>query len=158
SMVRHTRAVTCGLAMLLLCAAPARSTPLLPGATGVVPTALGPVSNIGSPTVLFDSGQQFFGFGPAGLQVFVKFGEAIIRDPFVPWFGCGANCLDFVLEVQLLGGPAGATTLLTSISMNTFGVSAVDVGWLQDHPTWVAPTAADRGPLGDVVSFDFAPG
>jgi len=39
-MVRHTCAVTCGLAMLfLLHAAPARSTPLLPGNTGIVPTA-----------------------------------------------------------------------------------------------------------------------
>jgi hypothetical protein len=116
------------------------------------------VASIGNPTVLFDSGQLSFSFGPAGQQVSVKFGEIIIRDPFAPLFGCGANCLDFVLEAQLTGGAAGATTLLTSISMNTFGVSAVDVGWLQDHPTWVAPTAADRGPLGDVVSFDFAPG
>ena len=158
-MVRHTRAATSGLAMiLLLYAAPAHSTPLVPGATGIVPTALGPVSSIGTPTFLFDSGTLSFSFGPAGEQVSVRFGESIIKDPFAPLFGCGADCLDFVLEVQLKGGPAGATTLLTSISMNTFGVSAVDVGWLQDHPTWVAPTAADRGPLGDVVSFDFAPG
>ena len=160
-MVRHTRAVSCGLAMLLLLyAAPARSTPLLPGDIGIVPTALGPVASIGTPTVVFDSGQLSFSFGPAGQQVSVKFGETIIRDPFAPLFGCGANCLDFVLEAQLTGGPAGATTLLTSVSMNTFGTSAVDVGWLQvlNHPTWVAPTAADRGPLGDVVSFDFAPG
>jgi PEP-CTERM motif len=158
SMVRQTRAVTCVLAMLLLfCAAPARSTPLAPGATGIVPTALGPFSSI-SPTFVFDFGPQLFTFGPVGQQVTVRFGEAIFKDPFTPLFACGADCLDFVLEAQLVSGPAGATTLLTSISMNTFGTSAVDVDWLLDHPTYAAPTTADRGPLGDVVSFDFAPG
>ena len=157
-MVRHTRAVTCGLAMLLLYAAPARSTPLLPGDTGKVPTALGPSSSIGSATFLFDFGPQLFTFGLVGQQVTVRFGEAIMKDPFAPLFACGADCLDFLLQAQLVSGPAGATTLLTSISMNTFGVSAVDVGWLLDHPTYAAPTGADRGPLGDVVSFDFAPG
>jgi len=160
-MGRHTRAVTCGLAMsLLLVAASAYSTPLLPGDTGIVPTALGPVANIGNPTFVFDSGQLSFTFGQVGQQVSVHFGQSIIKDPFAPLFSCGANCLDFILEAQLVSGPAGATTRLTSVSMNTFGVSAVDVGWLQatNHPTWVAPTAADRGPLGDVVSFDFVPG
>jgi hypothetical protein len=158
-MVRHTRAATCGLAtLLLLYAAPARSTPLLPGNTGIVPTALGTLASIPNPTIVFDSGELSFAFGPAGLQVFVTFEEFIIRDPFTPLFGCGANCLDFVLQAQLNGGPAGATTLLTSVSMNTFGVSAVDVGWLLDHPAEVAPSTAARGPLGDVVSFDFSPG
>jgi hypothetical protein len=90
--------------------------------------------------------------------VSVRFGESIIRDPFTPLFACGANCLDFVLQTQLVSGPAGATTLLTSISMNTFGTSAVDVGWLLDSPTYHAPSGVDRGPLGDVVSFDFSPG
>jgi hypothetical protein len=144
--------------LLLFYAAPAHSTPLVPGATGVVPTALGPLSSIGSPTFLFDSGVQSFTFGPAGQQASVRFAEIIVKDPFAPLFGCGANCLDFVLQTELVSGPAGATTRLTSISMNTFGTSAVDVGWLLDQPTYVAPTTADRGPLGDVVTFDFAPG
>jgi len=158
-MVRHTRAMTCGLAMLLLsCAAPARSTPLVPGASGVVPTALGPSSSVGSATFLFDYGPQLFTFGPVGQQVTVRFGETILKDPFTPLFACGADCLDFVLQAELVSGPAGATTLLTSMSMNTFGTSSVDVGWLSDHPTYAAPSGADRSPLGDVVSFDFAPG
>lgn len=158
-MVRQTRAIGCGLAMLLFfCAAPARPTPLVPGATGIAPTALGPSSLIGSATFVFDFGPQLVTFGPVGQEVTIRFGEAIMKDPFAPLYACGADCLDFLLQVQLVSGPAGATTLLTSISMNTFGISSVDVGWLQDHPTYVAPTGADRGPLGDVVSFDFAPG
>jgi hypothetical protein len=32
------------------------------------------------------------------------------------------------------------------------------VGWFQDLPTHVAPSTSDRGPLGDVVSFNFSPG
>ncbi len=158
-MLRQTRALTCALAMLLLfSAAPARSTPLLPGDTGIVPTALGPLSSVGSVTFLFESGVQAFTFGPAGQQVTVRFAESIIKDPFAPLFACGANCLDFVLQAELVSGPAGATTLLSSVSMNTFGTSAVNVGWLLDHPTYVAPAGADRSPSGDVVSFDFAPG
>jgi hypothetical protein len=154
-MVRQRRAVICGLAMLLFfCAAPARSTPLGLGASGV-PDPLGP---LGSPTFLFGFGPQLFTFGPAGQQVTVRFGEDIIKDPFAPLFACGANCLDFVLQAQLVSGPAGATTLLTSMSMDTFGTSSVDVSWVLDHPAYAVPTGADRSASGDVVSFDFAPG
>ena len=155
----RTATVTGGLAVLLLLhAAPASSTPLLPGDTGVAPTALGPLPSIPSSAFLFDSGRQTFTFGSPGQLVSVAFGETILRDPFAPLFGCGANCLDFVLQAQLVSGPAGATTLLTSVSMNTFGTSSVDVGWFLDHTTYVPPSGADRGPLGDVVSFDFSAG
>jgi hypothetical protein len=159
SMMRQRRSVICGLAMLLLsCAVPAHADTLVPGAT-VVPTPLGPLSSIiGSVTFVFDSGPQFFTFGPVGQQVTVRFAEAIVKDPLAPLFGCGANCLDFALQAQLVSGPPGATTLLTAVAMNTFGTSAVDVNWLVDQPTYAAPTTADRGPLGDTVRFDFAPG
>jgi hypothetical protein len=151
--------VTLVLALFgLLHAVPAHSTPLFPGDTAKVPTPLGLASSVVSPTILFDSGGLSFSFGPPGLQVFVKFEEVILKDPFAPLFGCGANCLDFVLQTELTGGPAGATTLLTSISMNTFGTSMVNVGWLQDQAGYVAPTGADRGPAGDTVFFDFSPG
>jgi hypothetical protein len=154
-MVRQTRAVICGLALLLLfAAAPAHSTPLGPGSSGV-PNSLAP---LGSPTFVFGFGPQLFTFGPVGQQVTVRFGENIIKDPFAPLFACGADCLDFVLQAQLVSGPAGATTLLTSESMNTFGTSSVDVSWVLDHPAYVAPTGADRDSSGDVVKFDFAPG
>jgi hypothetical protein len=160
SMARYRcGAVTCVLAIFVLVYTTAASaTPLLPGDTGTVPTFLGPVSSIGSPTFLFDSGVTSLMFGPAGSQVSVRFGELIIKDPFTPLFACGADCLDFVLQTELVSGPVGATTDLTSISMNTFGVSKVDVGWLEDQPGYHAPSGADRGPLGDVVSFDFSPG
>ena len=155
SIVRHTYGLTCGLAMLLLLhTAPAHATPLLPGNTNILPTPLGSVGSIGTPTFLFDSGVLSDTFG----GVTVHFGESIIKDPLAPLFSCGSDCLDFVLQVQLVGGPAGATTVLNSISMNTFGVSAVDVGWLEDHPAYIVPSGADRGPLGDTVFFDFSPG
>jgi len=147
------------LALLaLLPAAPAGASALLPGDTGTVPTFLGPFSSVPPVTFLFDSGVTTVTFGPAGSQVTVRFGEDIIKDPFAPLFSCGADCLDFVLQTQMVSGPAGATVVLNSISMNTFGTSAVDVGWLLDTATYHAPSGVDRGPLGDVVTFDFSPG
>jgi len=157
-MTRPRCAVTVLALLVLLHAAPASSSTLPPGATGVVPTYLGQFSSLPPVTVLFGFGPTTVTFGPAGSQVTVRFGEDIIRDPFTPLFACGANCLDFVLQTELVSGPVGATTVLNSISMNTFGTSAVDVGWLGDQSTYVAPSGADRGPLGDVVSFDFSPG
>jgi hypothetical protein len=129
----------------------------LPGDSGIVPTALGPVPSIPSSAFLFNTGRTILSFGPAGQQVTVAFGETILRDPLTPLFSCGANCLDFVLQTQLISGPAGATTRLNAISMDTFGGSSVDVGWFLDQSTYVSPSAADR-PLGDVVSFDFSAG
>jgi hypothetical protein len=155
-MTRQGCAASCVLALLVLLNAAPADASSLPLGGSVVPTALGPVPSIPPSSFLFDTGRTLVTFGPPGSQVTVAFGETIIRDPFPPLFACGANCLDFVLQTQLVGGPAGATTLLTSISMNTFGTSAVDVGWLLDHASYQAPLTADRGPLGDVVTFDFA--
>ncbi len=158
-MSRHRVAVTCVLAMsVLVHAAPASSTPLLPGDTGVAPTSMGPLPSLPPSAFVFDTSPTTLTFGTAGNQVTVRFGETILRDPFTPLFACGANCLDFVLQTQLVSGPAGATTLLDSISLNTFGGSAVDVGWLLDHATYVIPSGADRSLSGDVVTFDFSPG
>jgi hypothetical protein len=155
-MTRHSCAVTCALALsVFLNAAPADASSLPLGGT-VVPTALGPVPSIPPSSFLFDTGRTFVTFGPPGSQVTVAFGETILRDPLTPLFACGANCLDFVLQTQLVSGPAG--TLLSSISMNTFGTSAVDVDWFLDQASYIIPSAADRGLLGDVVSFDFSPG
>ncbi|HUL75060.1 MAG TPA: PEP-CTERM sorting domain-containing protein [Vicinamibacterales bacterium] len=140
---------------------PAYATPIFPGDTGIIPTVYpggGP-----EPPILFDSGAQSFVFGPPGLQVFVNFQVVALLDPLAPHlYPCGGTCLDFALDVELSGGPAGATTTLTSVGLGGFGGAnaSIDVGYVNEYVTGVAPSGVNRSvsPNSGGITFTFSSG
>jgi len=143
----------------LITATPAYATSILPGGTAV-PSVL---SNPGNVPLIFDSGHQFFTFGPAGLQVTVGYEAYVAFDPFTPHlFGCGGNCVDVALDVSLISGPSGAITTLDSVAIGGFGGAnaSIDVDYLFDNSSASVPSTANRSPSpgSGLITFLYAGG
>jgi hypothetical protein len=144
--------------LALITSTPAYASSILPGQSGVVPSVL---PNPGNPPLIFDSGQQFFTFGPAGLQVTVAYEAYVALDPFSPHlYPCGGNCIDFALDVELVSGPAGAITTLNSVAIGGFGGAnaAIDVDYLFDASSALVPSTANRSasPGSGLITFNYA--
>src|SRR5262249_51085469 len=84
-------------------------------------------------------------------------------DPFSPHiYGCGGNCVDLALDLQLLSGPAGAITTLNSVAIGGFGGAnaSIDVDHIVDNSSALVPSSANRSasPGSGVIAFNFAGG
>lgn len=163
-MRRVCQGIVCSVllaGLVVVAPTPANAAPILPGQTGVVPTGYLDPNNGNNLVFLGIFGPQLFTFGGPGLQVTVEYTLFVVRDPFSPGlFGCGTNCVDFGVDATIVSGPAGATTLLNSISMGGFGGNnaLMDVGFISNNFSPFAPTTADRSPGGGNVTFNFAGG
>jgi len=147
--------------LVVVAPTPANAASILPGQTGVVPTGYLDPNNGNNLVFLGIFGPQLLTFGGPGLQVTVEYTLFVVRDPFNPGlFACGTNCVDFGVDATLVSGPAGATTLLNSISLGGFGgnTASIDVGFISNNFSPFAPTTADRTQTGGIVTFNFAPG
>jgi len=147
--------------LVFVAATPANAASILPGNTGVVPTGYFDPNNGNNLDFLGIFGPRLFTFGAPGVQVTVEYTLFVVRDPFGPaLYACGVNCVDFGVDVTVVSGPAGATTVLNSISMGGFGGSnaLMDVGFISNNFSPFAPTTVDRAANGGIVTFNFAGG
>jgi hypothetical protein len=146
------------IATSLLFATSTYATAILPGDTNIGPLTLYPNASI---VPIFDSGPTHFSFGPTGEVASVVFEFLVFPDPAsVPHlYSCGASCLDFGLVAELVSGPAAATsTTLEAMGLTSFGAGSatkIDVGYVAEGGSAVAPSTASRTASGNQVAFQF---